>query len=127
MASPLEDKDHANKCREQISDFLNDIIENKNKITPKFKVFQNIPVTDILKLLPKTNCKECGFKTCIAFAAMVSKQRALPSKCPYVGLPITNLKIAYSKYRYCTIVWCASFPFVAVKPTFTRNAPRTET
>jgi DNA-binding CsgD family transcriptional regulator/ArsR family metal-binding transcriptional regulator len=90
MASPLEDKDHANKFREQISDFLNDIIENKNKITPKFKVFQNIPVTDILKLLPITNCKECGFKTCIAFAAMVSKQRVLPSKCPYVGLPINE-------------------------------------
>jgi len=94
MASPLEDKDHANKFKEQISDFLNDIVENKNKITPKFKVFQNIPVTNILKLLPKTNCKECGFKTCIAFASMVSKQRALPSKCPYVGLPI-NEEVTY--------------------------------
>jgi ArsR family metal-binding transcriptional regulator len=88
MASPLKDKDHAKKFRGKISDFLNNIIDNIHKIIPKFKVFQNISVIDILQLLPKNNCKECGFKTCMSFAAMVSKQRTPPSKCPYVGLPI---------------------------------------
>ena len=39
---------------------------------------------DIYKLLPKTNCKECGFATCLAFAmALVQKKTSL-DKCPHV-------------------------------------------
>ena len=33
---------------------------------------------DIYKLLPKTNCKECGFPTCLAFAMkLAAKQTEL--------------------------------------------------
>ena len=39
---------------------------------------------DIYKLLPKTNCKDCGFATCLAFAmALVQKKTSL-DKCPHV-------------------------------------------
>lgn len=94
IASPLDDREHAKAFREKLMGFLNGIIEKKNDIIPKFKVFQKISVTDVLKLLPKTNCGECGLKSCMAFAAMVSKQRVQPSKCPYVGLPI-NEQVTY--------------------------------
>jgi len=37
---------------------------------------------EVYKVLPKTNCKECGFPTCLAFAMQVAaKQRAL-TDCP---------------------------------------------
>jgi acetyl-CoA decarbonylase/synthase complex subunit gamma len=40
---------------------------------------------DIYKLLPKTNCKECGLATCLAFAMQIAK-KALPiEKCPYIS------------------------------------------
>ncbi len=39
---------------------------------------------DIYKLLPKTNCRECGFPTCLAFAMQLAKKAASIDKCPYV-------------------------------------------
>ncbi len=40
---------------------------------------------DIYKLLPKTNCKECGFPTCLAFAMKLAQKQAELSACPYVS------------------------------------------
>ena len=40
---------------------------------------------DVYKNLPKTNCKECGFPTCLAFAMQVAaKQKAL-TDCPHLS------------------------------------------
>ncbi len=39
---------------------------------------------DIYKLLPKTNCKECGFPTCLAFAMQIAAKKVELSKCPHV-------------------------------------------
>ncbi len=39
---------------------------------------------DIYKLLPKTNCRECGFPTCLAFAMQLAKKTVSVDKCPYV-------------------------------------------
>lgn len=40
---------------------------------------------DIYKLLPKTNCKECGFATCLAFAMQLAKKAVSIDKCPYLS------------------------------------------
>ena len=39
----------------------------------------------IFKLLPKTNCKECGDPTCLAFAMKLAAGKAELSLCPYVS------------------------------------------
>lgn len=39
---------------------------------------------DIYKLLPKTNCRECGFVTCLAFAMQLAKRAVSIDKCPYL-------------------------------------------
>jgi acetyl-CoA decarbonylase/synthase complex subunit gamma len=39
----------------------------------------------IYKLLPKTNCKECGFPTCLAFAMKLAAQQVDLDACPYVS------------------------------------------
>ena len=65
--------------------YLNDILDRKEKIQPKAIPFEQVPVTQIIKLLPGTNCRECGFKTCLAFAAMLSKAKVKPGKCPHMG------------------------------------------
>lgn len=39
---------------------------------------------DIYKLLPKTNCRECGFPTCLAFAMQLAKKAVPLSKCPHL-------------------------------------------
>jgi acetyl-CoA decarbonylase/synthase complex subunit gamma len=46
-----------------------------------------MPLTgiEIFKLLPKTNCKECGVPTCLAFAMSLAAGKATLSACPYVS------------------------------------------
>ncbi len=39
----------------------------------------------IFKLLPKTNCKECGVPTCLAFAMNLASGKAELDSCPYVS------------------------------------------
>jgi acetyl-CoA decarbonylase/synthase complex subunit gamma len=39
----------------------------------------------IFKLLPKTNCKECGVPTCLAFAMNLAAGKAELSACPYIS------------------------------------------
>ncbi|MDH7484792.1 MAG: acetyl-CoA decarbonylase/synthase complex subunit gamma [Anaerolineae bacterium] len=39
----------------------------------------------IYKLLPQTNCKDCGFPTCLAFAMKLAAKQAELDKCPHVS------------------------------------------
>ena len=39
----------------------------------------------IYKLLPQTNCKECGFPTCLAFAMKLAAKQVELALCPYVS------------------------------------------
>ncbi len=40
---------------------------------------------DIYKLLPKTNCRQCGLATCLAFAMQLAKKTLTIEKCPFVS------------------------------------------
>jgi len=40
---------------------------------------------DIYKLLPKTNCKKCGFPTCLAFAMALANKKTSLDKCPDIS------------------------------------------
>ncbi|MFC1593737.1 acetyl-CoA decarbonylase/synthase complex subunit gamma [Candidatus Omnitrophota bacterium] len=40
---------------------------------------------EIYKHLPKTNCRDCGFPTCLAFAMALAKKQAELAKCPHVS------------------------------------------
>ncbi|MBL7070120.1 MAG: acetyl-CoA decarbonylase/synthase complex subunit gamma [Candidatus Omnitrophica bacterium] len=40
---------------------------------------------DIYKLLPKTNCRKCGFATCLAFAMQIAKKSTTIDKCPFMS------------------------------------------
>jgi len=39
----------------------------------------------IYKMLPQTNCKECGFPTCLAFAMKLAAKQVELGACPYVS------------------------------------------
>jgi acetyl-CoA decarbonylase/synthase complex subunit gamma len=39
----------------------------------------------IYKLLPQTNCKDCGFPTCLAFAMKLAQKQVELAKCPHVS------------------------------------------
>ncbi|MHB9036243.1 MAG: acetyl-CoA decarbonylase/synthase complex subunit gamma [Armatimonadota bacterium] len=52
---------------------------------------------DIFKLLPKTNCGECGVPTCMAFAMKLASKNAELSACPYASDEAKNTLGAASK------------------------------
>ncbi|CAN2043008.1 Fe-S cluster domain-containing protein, DUF3786 [Candidatus Magnetomoraceae bacterium gMMP-1] len=44
-----------------------------------------LSVVDLYKdVLPKTNCKDCGFLTCLAFASMVVSEKLSLKNCPHI-------------------------------------------
>ncbi len=45
---------------------------------------------EIFKLLPKTNCKKCGFPTCLAFAMALAQGKAEIAKCPDISEDAKN-------------------------------------
>ncbi|MBI1747225.1 MAG: acetyl-CoA decarbonylase/synthase complex subunit gamma [Acidobacteria bacterium] len=51
----------------------------------------------IQKLLPKTNCKECGSSTCLAFAMRLAAKKAELSECPYVSEEARAVLSAFSE------------------------------
>lgn len=40
------------------------------------------------KVLPKTNCRDCGFPTCIAFAGMVVSEKHPLKNCPHIDADV---------------------------------------
>ncbi|MGI5883167.1 MAG: (Fe-S)-binding protein, partial [Dethiobacteria bacterium] len=40
---------------------------------------------DIFRLLPKTNCKKCGFPTCLAFAMALANGKSSIDACPTIS------------------------------------------
>lgn len=46
---------------------------------------------EIYKLLPKTNCKKCGFQTCLAFAMQLAKKAVSLEKCPFVSGQVRSM------------------------------------
>jgi acetyl-CoA decarbonylase/synthase complex subunit gamma len=40
---------------------------------------------DIFKLTPKTNCKDCGLPTCMAFSMKGAQGAAAVEKCPHLS------------------------------------------
>jgi len=54
---------------EWIKGQINDIYERRETITPRYVSQAGLKIMEILKLLPMTNCKLCGYLTCMAYAA----------------------------------------------------------
>ena len=45
-----------------------------------------LSVVDIYRdILPKTNCGDCGFSTCLAFAGMVVSEKHALDNCPHLA------------------------------------------
>jgi len=78
----LKDEEEAEKILEWLRREINDAWENRAGITPSFEGARKPKVFEILKCLPKTNCRECGDPTCMVFASMVAQGVKGPEDCP---------------------------------------------
>ena len=90
LALPFFDRPQAEAFAGRLMKYLNGLAGRTSEIKPNDRVFQRSSVLDVLKILPRTNCRECGFPTCMSFAAMVSRQEIPPSQCPHLSPPISE-------------------------------------
>ncbi len=61
----VQDDNEAAKIIEWLIREINSAWENRDNIEPLYEAAPQPKVIEILKLLPKTNCKECGLPTCM--------------------------------------------------------------
>ncbi len=78
----LRDEDEADKILAWLQREINAAWENRNSIEPSYEGAPKPKLIEILKLLPKTNCKECGEPTCMVFAARMAEGGKGPGDCP---------------------------------------------
>jgi len=78
----LKDEAEAQKIVEWLKREINDAWEKREQIVPSFKGAPRPQMIEILKRLPKTNCRECGEPTCMVFAARVAEGAKGVEDCP---------------------------------------------
>jgi ArsR family metal-binding transcriptional regulator len=78
----LRDEEEADKILEWMKREINDAWENREKITPSYQGEPKPKILEILKLLPKTNCRECGQPTCMVFATLAAQGVKDAEDCP---------------------------------------------
>ncbi len=78
----LKDEQEADRILEWLRSEINQAWENRADITPCFTGKTKPKLLDILKLLPKTNCKKCGRPTCMVFAAQLTEGAVGIDRCP---------------------------------------------
>lgn len=89
----FETRDSAVAFIRPLMDFLNSIHARKESIEPNSHQIRHINIPDLLRLLPRTNCRECGFPTCMAFAAAVARGRTAADQCPYLASPLSETAV----------------------------------
>jgi ArsR family metal-binding transcriptional regulator len=78
----LRDEEEGEKIIEWMKQEINDAWERRGEIEPRFEGAPKPKVIEILKLLPKTNCRECGQPTCMVFATQVAEGGKGSDDCP---------------------------------------------
>ena len=78
----LKDQEEGEKIVAWIKEEINDTWEHRKEITPRYEGIGKPKVIEILRLLPRTNCRECGQPTCMVFATHVAEGGRGPDNCP---------------------------------------------
>ncbi len=78
----LKDEAEADKILEWLKQEINQAWENRKKIKPSYESLSKPLILEVLKLLPRTNCRRCGQPTCMVFAILVAEGAKGPEDCP---------------------------------------------
>jgi ArsR family metal-binding transcriptional regulator len=81
----LRDEEEADKILEWLQREINEAWEKRAETTPSTESAPKPVLLEILKLLPRTNCGQCGEATCMVFAARTAEGVKGPEDCPPLG------------------------------------------
>ena len=86
---------------EWLENEINETWDKRDRLTPSYEGQAKPRVLEILKLLPQTNCRDCGQPTCLVFAVRVTEGVKGPDDCPGLsGENKDNLKEYLSPFRW---------------------------
>jgi len=86
-AAPVEDNEEARTVIAEVVKLVNQVWQERDSITPNFTEKEPPRVLDIYRLLPKTNCKKCGYATCMAYATALREGETTVECCPPLSEP----------------------------------------
>ncbi len=78
----VDDNREAREFLDWLKDEINRIWTARHEIEPLFEAKVRQSPLDVLRLLPRTNCGECGVPTCLAFAIQVIRGASAIDECP---------------------------------------------
>jgi len=82
FVNALNDEGEADKILAWLKKEINEAWEKREEIEPSFESPPPPQMMEILRLLPKTNCRECGEPTCMVFALRAVDGVKGPDDCP---------------------------------------------
>lgn len=82
FVNALNDDAEAEKILNWLKKEINETWEKREEIEPSFEAPAVPQMMQILKLLPRTNCGECGQPTCMVFALRAAEGVKVPEDCP---------------------------------------------
>ncbi len=77
----LRDEEEAVKILEWLKREINEAWDKRAEIEPRYEGAPKPKILEILKLLPKTNCRQCGDPTCMVFSTKIAEGVKGPEDC----------------------------------------------
>jgi len=97
----LKSEADADKILNWLKREINETWEKRQEIEPSYGIPPKPQPMEVLKLLPKTNCGECGQPTCIVFVSLVMQGVKGVGDCPQLTPQNrTKLKEYMSNFRF---------------------------
>jgi len=97
----LMDSEEADKIVAWLQREINETWANRQVIEPSTRSAEQPQFLEVLKLLPKTNCRQCGDPTCMVFATKVIEGGRDQNDCPPIDSEKKLLLQQYlSRFRF---------------------------
>ena len=84
----FEDRQQARRFADRLVALINDVHDRREQIEPNYEKLRPTSIVDLLRILPRTNCGDCGHPTCQAFAVALNQKQAAPEDCPALAAPL---------------------------------------
>jgi ArsR family metal-binding transcriptional regulator len=93
-ASNLADRVEAEQVMQNLIRTVNQTWAERHQLEPSYAARQRPTPMAVYKLLPQTNCKQCGQATCFNFALKLVAGQQQPEECPPLLAPACADKLA---------------------------------
>jgi ArsR family metal-binding transcriptional regulator len=97
----LADEPEADKILDWLKREINSCWEKRADIVPSTQGAPKIQIFEILKRLPRTNCRQCGESTCMVFASkLIDGAKEIRNCLPLEGEALSRLQDYVGKFHF---------------------------